>query len=308
VSILRRAAALLALLALCPVVAAAQDTTRTEVRGQRLDAGGAVRIWNLLGAVRVVGWARDSIAVTARVAAGAPLYFGGGRQGVKLGVEERGGSAATGDLEVRVPRGARVWIKTSTASITVTGVAGDLELYSVTGAVRVTGRPATLRVESMAGPVTVGDGADWIRARTSSGTLTVRGAVGDAQLSTVGGALALDGAVAQRARLESVTGTVQHRGGVARGATLAIETNAGDVTLQLPQPGGDVALDLLTLTGRITSPVPAVRAAVRAGGQGQALLLPAEKGAGGDAGRIEVRSFKGTITVDGAEPPRRAPR
>ena len=301
-------AALVAPLALGPVAASAQaasDTTRTLVRGQRMDADGAVRVWNLLGSVRVIGWAHDSIAVTARVAAGAPFHFGGGARGVKLGVEERGGPAATGEIEVRVPRRAKVWVKSSTAPITVTGVVGDVELYTVTGDVRVAGRPATLRVEALAAPVTVQDGADWLRARTSSGAIRVGGAVGDAELATVGGALTLDGAVAQQARLESVTGTVRQRGAVARGATLAIETNSGDVTLQLA--GAESALDLLTLSGRITSTLPAVRAGVRSSKQGQALLLPAEKGASDDAGRIEVRSFKGAIVVEGAGD-RRKPR
>jgi DUF4097 and DUF4098 domain-containing protein YvlB len=167
-------------------------------------------------------------------------------------------------------------------------VLGDVELYTVTGEVRVSGRPATLRVESLAGPVTVADGADWLRARTSSGAVAVRGAVGDALLATVGGTLTLDGAVTQRARLETVTGAVRQRGPVARDATLAIDTNSGDVTLR---PSG-AALDLLTLTGRVTSALPAVRAAVRPQGRGQAARVDA------GAGRVEVRSFKGAIVVE----------
>lgn len=296
----RRAAALLAF---CPVPLAAQDTTRTLVRAQRMHADGAVRVWNLLGSVRVIGWAHDSVAVTARVAAGAPFHFGGSPGGVKLGVEERGGSAARGELEVYVPRGAKLWVKSSTAPITVAGVVGDVELHTVTGDVRVAGRPATLRVEALAAPVTVQDGADWLRARTSSGAIRVAGAVGDAELATVGGTLTLDGAVTQQARLESVAGGVRHRGAVARGATLAIETHAGDVTLQLAREGA--TLDLLTLGGRITSTLPAVRAAVRPQKQGQALR--ADTGTKPDAGRIEVRSFRGAIVVEG-DAGRRAPR
>jgi DUF4097 and DUF4098 domain-containing protein YvlB len=188
----------------------------------------------------------------------------------------------TAQLEVRVPRTAKVWVKTSTAPVSVSGVVGDVELYTVTGEVRVAGRPATLRVESLAGPLTLADGADWLRARTSSGDVAVRGAVGDAVLATVGGTLSLDGAVTQRARLETVTGAVRQRGPVARDATLAIDTNSGDVTLR---PDG-AALDLLTLNGRVTSARPAVRGAVRAQGRGQAARVDA------GTGRVEVRSFK----------------
>lgn len=269
------------------------DAATVVVRGQRLDPGGAVRVWNLLGSVRVVGWAHDSVALTARTRGAARVLFGGSAQGVKVGIEERGGAPAPAEVELRVPYGARVWVKTSTATIATAGLTREVELYSVSGAVRVTGRPATLRVESLAGTVAVRDGAAWVRARTGSGTLDVRGAVGDAELSTVGGALRLTGDVGQRARVESVTGTVRVTGAVARGAQLEIDTNGGDVTLD--PGGGDVALDLHTLNGRITSARPAVRRAVHARGAGQAAVTA---GASPEAGRIEVRSFRGAIVVD----------
>ena len=279
---------------------AAGAAPTAQRRGQRLDADGAVRVWNLVGSVRVIGWARDSIAVSALVPDGTRLFFGGDRRGVKVGIEERAGSAPQAALEIRVPHGARVWVKSATAPITVSGLAGEVELFSVSGEVRVAGRPATLRVESMDAPVTVADGAAWLRARTSAGTLRVRGAVDDAVLSTVGGAAHLEGTVAQRARIETVTGAVHFDGAVARGAQLGIDTNAGDVTLTLePRP---VALDLLTLNGRISGTLPPVRRAVRPQGRGQAAVVAATVTAS-DAGRIEVRSFKGAIVVEGAGPP-----
>lgn len=290
-------------LTLLPVVAAiasapsASDAQRVEpqrtmVRGQRVDADGSVRVWNLVGSVRVTGWAHDSVAVVARAGAGTRLFFGGGRRGVKVGIEERGDSASPAALELRVPRGAHVWVKTSTAWIVVNALAGDVELHAVTGAVRVVGRPATLRIEAMAGAVTVADGAGWLRARTASGPITVRGALGDAALATVGGTLVVDGRIAERARLESVTGAIRFTGVVVPDATLAVDTNSGDVALQL---GGSAALDLLTLRGRIASPLPTVRAAMRGQGSGQAGVVTL--GPRADGGRIEVRSFSGAIGV-----------
>ncbi len=302
-SVRRRAAGLTALLTIAAAgqartldAQAAGGAPVAQRRGQHLDADGAVRVWNLVGSVRVIGWARDSIAVSALVPEGARLFFGGDRRGVKVGIEDGAGSAPRAALEIRVPHGARVWVKSATAPITVTALTGEVELYSVSGEVRVAGRPATLRVESMDAPVTVADGAAWLRARTSAGTLRVRGAVDDAVLSTVGGGVRVEGTVAQRARIETVTGAVHFDGTVARGAELAIDTNAGDVTLTL-EPRG-VALDLLTLNGRVASTLPTVRRAVRPQGRGQAASVSA-----GDAGRIEVRSFKGAIVVEGAGSP-----
>jgi hypothetical protein len=132
--------------------------------------------------------------------------------------------------------------------------------------------------------------------RTSSGEIRVRGAIDDAELTAVGGPVRWDGRVGVRARLETVTGGVRFAGAVAPDAVLAVDTHAGDVALALPS--GGAALDLLSLRGRVVGP-PAVRAAARtvggAAGKGEAVRTPGSAG----AGRVEVRSFRGVITVGG---------
>ena len=283
-------AALLA--AFGPATLGAQAGRAPSVRGRALDARGAVRVWNLAGTVRVTGWGRDSVHVAARTPEGARLFFGGDARGVKVGVEGADDAAPAVLLDVRVPHGARVWVKTATAPVVVVGVSNEVELQSVSGDLQVRGRPAVLRAESLGGTVRVDDGAGWLRARASGGAVTVRGPVGDAELATVDGPVRLDGAVAERARLESVTGPVRWSGAVAPDATLVLDTNSGDVTLAAV---GAATLDLLTVEGRIATTVPAVHGAVRPRGRGQAAV--ATLGRGASPGRVEVRSFRGRITV-----------
>jgi hypothetical protein len=48
-------------------------------------------------------------------------------------------------LDVMVPARAKVWVKTATAQIEVSGVTGELDLYVVGGKIRVSGK--TIRAE-----------------------------------------------------------------------------------------------------------------------------------------------------------------
>ena len=92
-------------------------------------ADGSVRIVNPAGRIRVIGWDVDTVAVRAR---GAGAFAADGNGSVrKLVVTGRA------DLEVHLPRGARVWVKSAAADIDVVGVDGTLELNSVSGAIHL---------------------------------------------------------------------------------------------------------------------------------------------------------------------------
>ena len=75
---------LAALVALPAALAAQQGVAR----GLAVDAAAAIRIVNLTGRTVVRGWDADSVAVSGTIApGGASFYMGGGRRGVKVGVE-----------------------------------------------------------------------------------------------------------------------------------------------------------------------------------------------------------------------------
>src|SRR2546426_8646589 len=52
----------------------------------------AVRIFNLVGATRIVGWARDTVEAVAVVPEGGGTFYGGGGGGLaEAGVQREGG-------------------------------------------------------------------------------------------------------------------------------------------------------------------------------------------------------------------------
>lgn len=281
---------LAALLATTPLPAQEKVDRRIAIAS---DA--SIRIWNMAGITRIIGWDRDSLAVTGTVPSGA-FYMGGAGSGAKLGVERPDGSKGDlpATLEIRVPRNARLWVKSASASVEASGLTGELECSSVDGAVRVEGSLRLVVAESMEGNLSVYGPMSVVRLKGGGGTITLRGARGDLMATTVGGAILLTDAALRRAYLETVSGPVAYDGTVAARGTLEVITHSGDVTLRLPTEIS-AEFTLSSFDGAIL---------YGQSGKGKGKGEPAPQmgkpmtftTGGGDA-RVTVRSFKGEIRV-----------
>lgn len=292
-----RAVGLLAMAALA--VSPAPGTAQQRVtRGWPLAADGAVRISNLAGSTRVIGWERDSVVVAGTLDRDAgQLYGGGDRRALKLGVEAPAGGAA--QLEIRVPARARVWIKSASADIQVEGVDGWLDLYAVSGDILVTGTPGDVYAESLAGSVEIAGGLSRTRVKTASGAILLRGAGVDVGATTVSGRITVrsagwqrGGTGFQRGTFESVTGDILFDGGLGRGASLEFESHSGRVEIRLP-PNVSADFSLRTFQGTIEN---GFKGAVPSqvddlGGK----VLSFSTGAG--EAQVSVRTFLGPIVL-----------
>ncbi len=258
----------------------------------------AVRIHNLVGVTRVTGWDRDSIAVVATIPPGGGSFFGGGAgRFAKLGIEGQDPSL-TGpgsELDVRVPRGARVWIKGGSATVEVAGLGGEVEVSSVTGLVQLEGSPRVLTVESIDGDVTIIGAATVVRVQTGAGVVKVTGARGDITVTTVQGPVTIESDQLLSARIESVSGRVEVRAGISLDGLLEVTTHDGDALLLLPA-STDARFDLSTVKGTIATklagqpPVPA--------GERSARFAVGKKAGAGRGAEITVRTFSGGIRID----------
>src|SRR5690606_32728591 len=154
-----------------PAALAAQaGQTRSDERQWALNPDGQVKIFNFVGSVRVVGWDRDSVSVTAPLPAGRRLFGGGDRSALKFGVEgEQRGPEHSAVLVVRLPANASVWIRGAATSIAVEGLIGIVDVGTVSGALRVRGSPRVLTAETMNGLLDVEGSPEVLRAITASG-------------------------------------------------------------------------------------------------------------------------------------------
>ena len=288
-----RALALL-LLGLCSSSASAQTKLN---RGLQLDATGAVRIYNHVGSVRVTGWNRDSVVVRGTLGKGNTLHMGGRGAGMKMfieGMDERNPSPA--DIEVMVPMRAKVWVKTATASIDVSGVTGSIDLYVVGGDIRVRGNPADVNAEAIDGSITIVGSPAWVRAKSASGNVLLEGSSSDVTIATVSGKIDVSGTKFEKAKFESVTGSIRFAGGFQPGGLVNFDTHSGSIEIGVPS-GNPADFDIVSIAGSIGNKLTKGKPLPGRYGRGAELIT-----ASGNGGtRVVVRSFKGPVTLFGKD-------
>ncbi len=290
---MRRALPLLALLAGLTLPLGAQQKISRRIA---IDPDASIRIYNLAGNTRVVGWDRDSIAVTGATPPGASFYFGGSGRQAKMGLErdDKMKPAGLGELEIRVPARARVWVKSTEGWIEVTGLSGEADLGTVGGSIRVSGALRLLTVETLDGTVEVSGTSQLTRIKTGGGAVTMNRPTGDLTVSTVAGAVALLEAEPATARVETVSGSVRYEGRVGRLSSLEIQTHSGTVDLLIPRET-PAEFDLHSVDGGVIvalSPKDP-RKPVR----GKPLVF----GNAGGGAHVMVRTFKADIRLTGRE-------
>ncbi|MDQ3697111.1 MAG: DUF4097 domain-containing protein [Gemmatimonadota bacterium] len=246
--------------------------------------------------IRVIGWDRDSVAITGMLAPGD--RFDGGftstGSGGKFYVERRleAPGAAGPKLEVRLPAGARLWVKASTADVDVSGVTGGLDLNIVGGLIRVSGRPRELSAEAMDGDIEVAERVTWLRAKTAGGAITIRGGGDDVGLTSVSGRVRVLGGAFTRARVETVTGDIEFEGEVERQGSLTFDSHSGAVVLRVP-PALAATFEVTTISGEITNELTTARPAFASERRARELGITT----GGGGAVITVRTFKGPVAL-----------
>ena len=258
----------------------------------------SVRLFASVGTVQVIGWEKDSVVISGTVAKGSQVALGSpsavATRGLKLFVESPTEEAARGGtLTMRVPRNARVWLKTGSADVTVSEVTGGLDVNIVGGSITVRGRPRELRAESMDGAVTVDGLPSWMRVKTATGNISLRGGQ-DIGAATISGTIDARGGESERVKLESTTGDIRFALVLARGASVEMETHSGAIDAQLSRKT-PMDVDAATITGAIENLWSRAQPAV--GSERRGMTFTSQSG--GMGGRVVLRSFKGKITLRG---------
>jgi hypothetical protein len=285
-----------------PAPLQAQKTADARERVERrfaVASDASVRLFGAFAKLRVIGWNRDSLVITGTMARGwrlegnaASNAFGPPR-GAKFFIDAPTETDAPGAaLEIRVPARARVWAKSGSADIEVTGVTGGLDLNIVGGSITISSTPRELNIESMDGNVKVLAGAPWMRVKTATGEIDVRGGGEDVGLSSVGGTVRVSGGRYERGKFETVTGDIVYEADIGFKGSIDLTTHSGRVELRVP-PRPDLELDATTVTGTIENSVTSRQPLV--GREGRGMELAFSSGTGDT--RVVVRSFKGNVVV-----------
>lgn len=263
-----------------------------------LDLRGKVEISNVKGSIQVSAWDRSEVQITGSLGDGVDkLIVDGDRQDLEVKVQYPRNSRNSGDtrLVIKVPLQASLEISAVSADVDVNGVASPvLEVDSVSGGIVVAAAPGNASIESVSGSQRL--------TMNSSGKVDINSVSGDIQLSgrlkgevhaeTVSGRIAIDsrGEALRSVSLNSVSGNIALRAGLAPDGEISGETVSGDVELRLP---GDLSarVNAESFSGDLTAPGASVRK--EKFGPGSSL----ETRYGDGRGRIRLQSFSGDVRL-----------
>jgi hypothetical protein len=269
----------------------ASTQERVERRG-RLDRGSAVKGFVPAGAIRLIGWDRDSIVITGVVGRGEKFFFGGGRGGVKFGVEDSAIDAESQPsyFDVYLPKTSQVSVKTVSGTIVAVDVSGWF--YTVAGRIEISGRSREIEAEAMDGSVFVTAIARWVRARTASGQIRLSGNIEDAAASSVSGPISVSTAGLVRGQFGSVTGNILFTAALPDRGVFSFDNHSGSVELRL-RPAAIGNFSITTVQGSIENGLVAFQPAGAPRGRPQSLGF--RLGSGGSY--VTIRTYKGTIIL-----------
>lgn len=201
------------------------------------------------------------------------------------------------DLEVYVPRLARLTVETFGADVNTSGLAGTVDVSSLSGDMQLEGQFRRIDAECVTCEIEAGSTSEAFKASTVSGNITLALARGYVELNTVSGDVDLTGRQLSQGSFTSVSGNLLYKGDVMKDGALYFETHNGAIDLKLT-PNVGAEFDLSSITGEVSSDLPA-RQPGSPGGR-DARQFRFTTGAGG--ARISAKSFGGDITVTTHKP------
>jgi DUF4097 and DUF4098 domain-containing protein YvlB len=253
-----------------PLTAHAQDEQGVQIRGLnridttvRLDRGGAVDLSLISGKIRVTGWERADVKISASIESGY-LRFNANSSRVSLSVEDSDNEGRRGRrhndvgearYDVSVPRGSRLILEAVSGDVISKGSQGEIEATSVSGDVDVTDGVRTVSAESVSGSVHAASVNGNLRTETVSGDLRVESVTGDVEASTVSGSIRLVGIQSKDVRTESVSGDVIYTGTIEPSGRYSFESHSGTVRLNIPK-GAGAQFSVETFSGDLSTDFP----------------------------------------------------
>lgn len=175
------------------------------------------------------------------------------QRGDRLVVRHECGSwfgVCSGALQVQVPRGTEVVVRTSNGDVLARGLAGDLEAQTSDGRIEVDRITGDAQLRTSNGDVVVTDVSGDVAARTSDGRIDAHDIGGHLDAVTSNGGVQV-GDVDGDARVRTSDGSIDVTG--VQGDVEAVTSNGNVVVVGTGEP---VALTISTSNGRQTVEAP----------------------------------------------------
>jgi DUF4097 and DUF4098 domain-containing protein YvlB len=246
-----RFASIVFVLAAATVAEAADE----EQRSIEASTDGHVSISNVAGSIRVSGWSRNEVEVTADLGRGVEELIverDGDDVIVKVKTPRKNARNVSSKLLVNVPERSSIEVTSVSADIEIADVYGEQRLHSVSGDVTMEGYEADLQIETVSGDIEIsGDDKDIVVQISSvSGDIDAGGLRGNIEASSVSGDLTIANSAFDRVQANTVNGDLAFRARMTDGGRLDMETINGSIDVFFE---GDISgrYDIETFNGGI---------------------------------------------------------
>ena len=263
----------------------------------RIDRQGTVDLSLISGSIRVTGWDRPDVKISAATDGDARLRFDANPSRVTLSLENDHGrgrhSRGSARYVVSVPRGVRLSLEAVSGDIIATGSQGQIDASSVSGDVDVTNGTREVNAESVSGSVRVAQVNGNLRAESVSGDVRAENVSGSVEASTVSGVIRLAGIQSRDVRTETVSGDISYTGNIEGGGRYDFESHSGTLRLNIPRSSGAV-VDVETFSGDVNTDFAVIRQPGDRAKQRGAF----EFTIGDGRARISAQTFSGRIHIN----------
>lgn len=160
-------------------------------------------------------------------------------------------SRGSDELDLSVPRGTALIVRTQSGDISVRGVGADVEVRTTSGNISVEDA-ARVRIETVAGDVSLRDVRDGARVSATSGDVELSTVTGDVEVAATSSTVVLRDVDSRRVDVKVVSGDVRWTGPFAESGRYAFSAHSGDVQFVLPS-NARATLDVRTFNGDVSS-------------------------------------------------------
>ena len=272
--------------------AARMDTTFAFARD------GSIEVTVPAADVTVTGWDRDAARVLGTSEAGAiELEWSGSRLELDQRMERR--HSGTTRIEVMVPRGTRVSIRTFAGDLVVRGVNGRVTADASSGSIEVSELGGGAELTTTAGDIRGRALGGRIAAVATSGNIELSDVRGEVDAATTSGAVRLLDVRSNAVKAGAINGNVEFTGTLEQGGRYSFNAHSGNVVMELPENAG-AAFRLQTFNGHFQTDIPLT---LGAGGLRPGAPVSFTLGAGGAS--VSATTFSGNIIIRRAQRPNR---
>jgi len=245
------------------------------------------------GSIKVTSWDKPTVQIRASSESG-DLRFDFSQSRLTLSAEEQNGGEDA-DLELIVPKGARVTASSIDGDIDVRGVA-ELDANTISGSLTASDVDGRAILTSVNGDLVASGLGGSVKANDVSGDIQLSDISGDVNVETVSGEMKLRGVKSSYVRTSTVSGDLTFDGTLDPKGRYEFHSHSGSFTITMPK-GTGAQITLRGYNGELRSSC-------------QMMLMPGEGTGGhnrsqvftiGNGGaKLSFDTFSGDVEIRGA--------